>query len=101
MGFNSGLKGLNNLNDLVLNVLRQHIAKHYFFVIYRVYFNKAYNLVIHACPRHGSWATFILLSHVRAKSEFLTLQNWDWSAKGDNPDRKSSVLQDSWGCAWG
>ena len=23
-----------------------------------------------ACPRHGSWATFIRLSHVRAKSEF-------------------------------
>jgi hypothetical protein len=38
---------------------------------------------------------------VRAKSEFLTLQNWDWSAKGDNPDRKSSVLQDSWGLGMG
>jgi len=51
--------------------------------------------------RHGSWATFIRLGHVRAKSEFLTLQNWDWSAKGDNPDRKSSVLQDSWGLGMG
>ena len=39
--------------------------------------------------------------HVRAKSEFPTLYNRDWSAKGDNPDRKSSVLQDSWGWAWG
>jgi hypothetical protein len=29
------------------------------------------------------------------------LQNWDWSAKGENPNRKSSVLQDSWGWAWG
>jgi hypothetical protein len=43
---------------------------------------------IHACPHHGSWATFIRLSHVRAKSKFPTLQNSDWSAKGDNPDRK-------------
>jgi hypothetical protein len=24
---------------------------------------------LHACPRHGSWATFIPLSHARAKSE--------------------------------
>ena len=39
--------------------------------------------------------------HVWAKSEFPTLQNWDWSAKGDNPDRKSSVLQDSWGLGVG
>jgi len=39
--------------------------------------------------------------HVRAKSGFPMLQNWDWSAKGDNPDRKSSVLQDIWGWAWG
>jgi len=35
------------------------------------------------------------------KSEFPTLQNLDWSAKGDNPNRKSSVLQVSWGWAWG
>jgi hypothetical protein len=27
-------------------------------------------------------------SHARAKSEFLTLSNWDQPAKGDNPDRK-------------
>jgi hypothetical protein len=40
---------------------------------------------------------FIQLSHVRVKSELLTLQNWDWSAKGDNPDKYKSVLQDSWG----
>jgi hypothetical protein len=39
---------------------------------------------MHACPRHSSWATFIRPSHVRAKSEFPTLQNWGWSAKGDN-----------------
>jgi len=56
---------------------------------------------IHACPRHGSWATFIWLSHVRAKSELPMLQNWDWSAKGDNPDRKSLVFQDSWGLGMG
>jgi hypothetical protein len=61
--------------------------------------------------RHGrgtTWArhamcesAFIRLSHVRAKSEFPTLQNWDWSAKGDNPDRKSPVLQDGWGLGMG
>jgi hypothetical protein len=28
---------------------------------------------LHACPLHGSWATFIRLSHARAKSEILTL----------------------------
>jgi hypothetical protein len=28
---------------------------------------------LHACTRHGSWATFIRLSHARAKSEILTL----------------------------
>jgi len=28
---------------------------------------------MHACPRHGSWATFIQLSHARVKSEFPTL----------------------------
>jgi hypothetical protein len=28
---------------------------------------------LHACPRHGSWAMFIRLSHARAKSEILTL----------------------------
>jgi hypothetical protein len=30
-----------------------------------------------------------------------TLDVGKWSAKGDNPDRKASVLQDSWGWAWG
>jgi hypothetical protein len=29
------------------------------------------------------------------------LQNLDWPAKEDNPDRKSSVLQDSWGLGVG
>jgi len=29
--------------------------------------------VNNACPCHGSWATFIRLSHVRAKGEFPTL----------------------------
>ena len=28
---------------------------------------------IHACPRHDPWAMCKQLSHVRAKSEFLTL----------------------------
>jgi hypothetical protein len=28
---------------------------------------------LHACPRHGSWATFIRVIHARAKSEILTL----------------------------
>jgi hypothetical protein len=28
---------------------------------------------LHACPSHGSWATFIRLSHARAKSEILVL----------------------------
>jgi hypothetical protein len=28
---------------------------------------------LHACPRHGSWATFTRLSRARVKSEFLTL----------------------------
>jgi hypothetical protein len=29
---------------------------------------------LHACPPHGSWATFIRLSHAKAKSEILTSQ---------------------------
>jgi hypothetical protein len=28
---------------------------------------------LHACPRHGYWATIIRLTHARAKSEILTL----------------------------
>jgi hypothetical protein len=31
------------------------------------------------------------------KSEYLTLQNWDKPARGDNPKQKTSVLQDCWG----
>jgi len=49
-----------------------------------------------------SWLLGIVYTAKSCKGEkFLTLQNWDWSAKGDNPDRKSSFLQDSWGWAWG
>jgi hypothetical protein len=43
---------------------------------------------VHACPCRGSWATFVRLNHAWAKSEFPTLENWDLSAKGDNPNRK-------------
>jgi hypothetical protein len=43
---------------------------------------------MHARPRRGSWATLLWLSHARAKSECLTLPNWDQPAKGDSPDRK-------------
>jgi hypothetical protein len=32
---------------------------------------------LHACPRHGTWATFIRLSHARAKSEILKLKIWN------------------------
>jgi hypothetical protein len=33
-------------------------------------------------------ATFLRLSHARAKSDFLTLSNWSQPAKGEHPDRK-------------
>jgi hypothetical protein len=32
---------------------------------------------LNASPDHGSWATIIRLSHARAKSEILTIQNWN------------------------
>jgi hypothetical protein len=51
-----------------------------------------------------SWprATFFRLSHARAKSEFLTLSNWDQPAKGDNPGRKhwSSRIVGGWAWGW-
>jgi hypothetical protein len=56
---------------------------------------------MHARPRRDSWATFLRLSYARAKSEFLTLSNWDQPAKGDNPDRKTLVLQNGWGLGVG
>jgi hypothetical protein len=52
-----------------------------------------------ACPLHGPWATCIRLSHVKAEREFPTLQNGDLSAKGENPDRETSILQDCRGLA--
>jgi hypothetical protein len=50
-----------------------------------------------------SWprATFLRLSHARAKSEFLTLSNWDQPAKRDNPDRKHWSSRITGGWAWG
>jgi hypothetical protein len=56
---------------------------------------------LHACPLHGSWATFMWLNIARAKSEILTLQNWDKSAKEDNPDRKHLPSRTAGGLAWG
>jgi hypothetical protein len=35
------------------------------------------------------------------KSEVLTLQNWDYSAKGDNPDRKHRPSRIAGDWAWG
>jgi hypothetical protein len=56
--------------------------------------------LMHARPRRDSWVTFLQLSRARAKSEFLTLSNWDQPAKGDNPDRKhwSSRIAGGWAC---
>jgi hypothetical protein len=48
---------------------------------------------MHACPRHGLWATCIRLNHANAENEFPTLQNGDLSAKGENPERRTSILQ--------
>jgi hypothetical protein len=43
----------------------------------------------HSYPRHASYA--------KAESESPTLSNGDLSANGENPDRKTSILQDCWG----
>jgi hypothetical protein len=51
---------------------------------------------MHARPRHSPWAMCIRLSHVKAESEFPTLWNGDLSAKGENTDRKTSILQVCW-----
>jgi hypothetical protein len=41
------------------------------------------------------------LVHARAQSEFLTLQNWSQSAKGDSPDGKHQSSGIFGGWAWG
>jgi hypothetical protein len=55
----------------------------------------------HARQRRDSWATFLRLSHAKAKHEFLTLSNWDQPAKGNNPDRKHWSSRIAGGWAWG
>jgi hypothetical protein len=50
--------------------------------------------------RRDSWATFLRLSHAKAKCEFLTLSNWDQPAKRDNPDRKHWSSRIAGGWAW-
>jgi hypothetical protein len=55
---------------------------------------------MHAHPHRDSWATFLRLSYARAKSEFLTLPNWDQPAKGDYPDRKHWPSRIVGGWAW-
>ena len=39
----------------------------------------------YACPLHGSWAKFIRLSHVRAKSEFRCFKNGTGQLRGTTP----------------
>jgi hypothetical protein len=34
------------------------------------------------------------LSHAKVESDFPSLQNGDLSAKGENPERKTSIIQD-------
>jgi hypothetical protein len=56
---------------------------------------------MHARPHRDSWATFLRLSHARAKSKFLTLSNWNQPATGDNPDIKHWSSRMAGGWAWG
>jgi hypothetical protein len=44
-------------------------------------------------------ASFLRLSHARAKSEFLTLPNWDQPAKGDNKHWSSRTAR-GWASGW-
>jgi predicted 3-demethylubiquinone-9 3-methyltransferase (glyoxalase superfamily) len=53
---------------------------------------------MHECPHHGSWAICILLS-CRGGERVSDALKWDLSAKGENPERKASILQDCWGVA--
>jgi hypothetical protein len=59
-------------------------------LLWDVYFQISGNAIYsyQVCPRRDSRAIFLRLSHARAKSEFLTLPNWDQPAKGDNTGRK-------------